>query len=134
MTTKAGRPKGAKTKAREDIVIVRTQCPCGSRKKPKGQRMLREGDASGNVPGSGEPYSHYAHSHAQCADCGKALRISEYTTLPKDQLERELARVEYDEKLRELKNLLDAAYAKRDFVRFETLRDEILDLEANQPE
>lgn len=81
--TKPGRPAGAKTQDRPVVAkaIARDGCPeCGSSDEPKNKRLIRSGQASGEF--RGQAYGAYRHYTANCAQCNRALRLTEYDLIP----------------------------------------------------
>lgn len=75
-----GRPAGSKTAEREVVTKTVTvpACPaCGSTKEPVNKRLRTEGQASGRI--EGKAYGAYKHYTCNCAECGKAFLLREYT-------------------------------------------------------
>jgi len=80
ITTKPGRPAGAKTQERPVVeeTIDRSECGhCGSKSAPVNLRLATEGTASGTV--NGKLYGHYQRFNCNCAKCGKAIQLIRYT-------------------------------------------------------
>lgn len=77
---RSGRPQGAATTERPVIEKSLTPCPtCGCTREPVKKRLAREGIASGEH--NGRPYGGYRHWLAHCAECNRAVRLTEYDYL-----------------------------------------------------
>jgi len=81
---KSGRPVGAKTAERQPVEVRYDPCKrCGCTLKPINSQLVHEGAASGeNENGK---YSYFWIWAADCAKCGRKLKVYQYDYLPQEQ-------------------------------------------------